>query len=144
MKPTETQVGGGCHKCECRLCERTRQFHEIISVLEPSKRAWMMDFYNSVYDTEAELEMMQAHYECTPVPDSTPKKKAIWHNPDGLESAGEGYRFLIQGVETRQDATEYFMSEEKGWLQVEQDEEKTIYSNVTYRTNKPLPEGWEE
>ncbi len=77
----------------------------------------------------------------TPEPASPAKKKAIWHNPDGLPSAGEGYRFLIAGVETRRDATDYHAN--KGWTAIIQDGSRALYPNVAYRTNKPLPEGWE-
>lgn len=71
------------------------------------------------------------------------KKKAIWHNPDNInpQVLPPGYRFLIKDVEKENDATEWYNS--YSWIKSDLTGPDPL-QNVTYRTNKPLPEGWEE
>lgn len=52
------------YRCKCVLCRRTRKFYRLTANLPPKNRAWMRGFYDSVLDTECELEM-RIHCEKT-------------------------------------------------------------------------------
>ncbi len=170
MKPTETQVGGSHYKDmpiqpATFILRNGIGFHEgsaIKYLCRWRKKGGIEDLKKArhfidmlIEDAEAAaackaaddkmMDWVEANYEPPGEAEPAPKRKAIWHNPDNLESAGEGYRFLIQGVEPRQDATHYrtFHSDWINFNQGNAPHVTELLSVATYRTNKPLPEGWE-
>jgi hypothetical protein len=58
----------------------------------------------------------------------------VWHNPEGIPSPGEGYRFLLTS-ESETDATHFWTGYE--WM--DDDGGSCLRPLITYRTNKPLP-----
>ncbi len=155
MKPTETQVGGD-HYREMAIQPATFilkngiPFHEgsaIKYLCRWRKKGGVEDLKKAQHFIDMLIEDAEAvassEWEAMikPTTDAPPKRKAIWHNPDNLESAGEGYRFLVKGVETQWDATHFWSVVQCRWYP--HFTGKDPLDGWTYRTNKPLPEGWE-
>ncbi len=150
MKPTETEEAASlAQELTDKTFDISRQIQklqaEMESTIQQVKRlqelhAWLNGMrYKATSIAERLANPMQTFEE----PTSPPKRKAIWHNPDNLKSAGEGYRFLIQGVETAEiDATHFYSKHLIKWMTAYQTT-GVIDPSFTYRTNKPLPEGWE-
>jgi hypothetical protein len=66
---------------------------------------------------------------------TTPERPAPkFHNPDNLESAGEGWRFLVEWEE-KQKGDEVWM--ETWWSKYIQP--GIPFREFTYRTKRPLP-----
>jgi hypothetical protein len=66
------------------------------------------------------------------------KPEPDWHNPCGLASAGEGYRFCLKS-ETEDDATHYWSARKMEWEYETHEEPGAPLAGITYRTSKPLP-----
>lgn len=165
MKPTETQVGGSHYRDmpiqpATFILRNGIGFHEgsaIKYLCRWRKKGGVEDLKKARHFIDMLIEDTEAVAACKAADDKMmayieeaaekyidfppPKKKAIWHNPDKLESAGEGYRFLIAGVETREDATDFWGIVSLKWMEYKS--EGGQLDAWTYRTNKPLPEGWE-
>lgn len=68
-----------------------------------------------------------------PYPVATPD----WHNPENIESPGEGWRFLVEG-EDAQPGDEYFKEWSQKWA-VNKDPDAFESEEWTHRTTRPLP-----
>lgn len=60
-KPRVPFMLGRGEQCECALCQRTRQFNAIVKRLPKKDRDWLEFCFNSMFDSEAELEMANAY-----------------------------------------------------------------------------------
>lgn len=97
---------------------------------------------------EAELSKMAQHVDELLKPSvnddvvaGSAKHLALdWHNPDGVDSPGEGYRFMLK-TEKRKDATHFFGAISKQWRPMpDYIRTDNLNQRVTYRTDKPLPD----
>lgn len=62
MKTIQEQINNWLDtgKCQCKLCERGRNFARIIQTIEsPEDQEWMFWFYDGVVSTEEELGLQE-------------------------------------------------------------------------------------
>lgn len=49
--------------CNCWICKRSRKFDKIIAKLPQEERDWMDGVFNSMFDSEEELELANIHID---------------------------------------------------------------------------------
>lgn len=157
--PTKTQVGGDHYRKmkiqpEAFIWENGIGWHEgnaIVYLCRWKDKGGIEDLKKAIHTIELLIEHAKDGFEM-PVychlemrlPNGVPQ---IWsktgtekgempdYNPDKLESAGDGYRFLKKGEKLPSDA-EMFCSVCRGW---EKAGHHASVGPFTYRTQDPLP-----
>lgn len=135
MSATEQQVGGDHYRTmavqpEAFIHANGIGFHEgnaIKYLCRWRKRGGLQDLEKARHYID-----LLIHHE-TP---AVVAEVMDYHNPDRLESAGEGYRFCLK-TEMEHDATHWWTGME--WSDGRLYWNQPLSSGASYRTNKPLP-----
>lgn len=119
--------------------EKARHYIDLL-IAHASRDGLKKDFIDNIIEKERERsEAIPLSVVFRPPPGLDPANPADWHNPRGIASAGDGYRFCLKG-ETRADATHYWDSDELTWSRLPKPDNAALAEMTTYRTNKPLPQ----
>lgn len=138
--PTQSQVGGDHYRTmaiqpERFIYENGIGFHEgsaIKYLCRWRSKGGLQDLEKAKHF----IDLLIAHQPVETEPATLPLATSH-HNPDNLESAGEGYRFCLVTEKEEPGFTEWWNG--KKWSDGGQIGGEPLYCGATYRTNKPLP-----